>query len=195
MSNKKLAALGLIFAILGVYAYVYVSQQKPASKSPVNSATAVDSGTSTSPGGIPGGAGGGGSPTVSNPNAFKVPEVGLQLTVPASLADLTYKVSPGANGSQVVSFSTQSLTAAIPACSAQHPGGAFDTISRANGQYQPPANPADGGLLYQTAGYYFAYQLPNGPCAKNLTVSQQRLLDAQAQDFYTAVHSAKPINP
>lgn len=193
MNHKKLLIFGLICAVAGVSTYLYSNKSQATNNITGQPAMTVTDSNSTSPGGIPGGAGGSNTPVQNYSINFQIPDIGMQLNLPSSLADLTYQVNTAGDGSKTVSFSTKSLSNSVLACSAQRPGGAFDTVIRSNGKYQPPANPADGGLLYQAPNYNFAYRLPNGPCAKNLTISQQRLLDSQAQDFYSALQSSRPI--
>lgn len=184
-----LLALAALLVVGGIGAYLYTNQ--PAKKTPTTSTadTTLPAAASTSPNGIPAGATGT-PPPASHPAStdvtITVPGVGFQITVPASLKDLTYHV----NGS-MATFSTATLTAAIPACSASSGTGAFETISRGNGTYKPPANPADGGLLKQYGDYYLAYTLRTGPCAKGLSVPNQNLLDEQTQAFYGALGTVK----
>ena len=183
-----LLVLAVVLAIAGIGGYLYV--RRPAVAPVVKPAVGAPTGQSTSPNGIPGGATGSttsGTPAASG-TVVKVTETGFQITVPDSLKDLTYHVHNG-----VVSFSTATLTAAEPNCAATHGTGAFDMIVRGDGTYQPPANPADGGLLKQYGGYYLAYVLPSGPCAKGLSVANQNLLDDQAQAFYGSLSTVTAL--
>ena len=130
---------------------------------------------------------------VSKPNAnvVVITGMGIEITVPDTLKGLTYSISPAAGNIDVISFSTQSLSAEVPSCAATVNNGAFDTIDRGNGSY--PGAGSNGGLIkqYQNPTYYLAYVLPSGPCAKGLTPSEQSLLDQQAQDFYTSLSTVQ----
>jgi hypothetical protein len=183
-----LLALAALLVVGGIGAYLYT--QQPSKKTPTNTAdTTLPAPSSTSPNGIPAGATGTPPPTAhpaSTDVTVTISGAGFQITVPASLRDLTYRV----NGGQVT-FSTATLTAAVPSCSANSGSGAFETITRGNGTYKPPANPADGGLLKQYGDYYLAYTLRTGPCAKGLSVANQNLLDDQTQAFYGALSTVK----
>ncbi len=109
------------------------------------------------------------------------------------MKDLTYHMASDSNNVTVVNFSTQTITSAVPACAASNGSGAFDSIERGDGQYPGPTNVSSGGILKQYATYYIAYILPQGPCAKNLSPQNQSLLDAQAQEFYTALSTVQAI--
>jgi len=183
-----LLALAALLVIGGIGAYLYTNQ--PSKKTPAKTAdTTLPAASSTSPNGIPAGATGTPPPpthSASTDVTITVSGAGFQITVPASLKDLTYHVNGG-----TVAFSTATLTVAIPACSATSGTGAFETITKGKGTYKPPANPADGGLLKQYGDYYLAYTLRTGPCAKGLSVTNQNLLDEQTQAFYGALGTVK----
>lgn len=183
-----LLVLAVLLIVGGIGAYLYTNQ--PGKKTSSKTAdTTLPASSSTSPNGIPAGATGTPPPAThaaSTDVTVTVAGAGFQITVPVSLKDLTYRVNGGS-----VTFSTATLTAAIPACSATSGTGAFETISKGNGTYKPPANPADGGLLKQYGDYYLAYTLRTGPCAKGLSVTNQNLLDEQTQAFYGALGTVK----
>lgn len=187
-----LLLLATLLIIAGIGSYLYSKQSRSQTKPKVVAAgSTAYSGQTTSPGGIPGGASG--TTTTPAPTAtgttVRVTEAGFSITVPDSLKDLTYHVNNG-----TVSFSTQSLSAAAASCSANNGGsGAFDTVTKGSGTYKPPANAANGGLIKQYSGFYLAYTLPTGPCAKGLPVATQNLLDDQAQAFYTALSTVTSL--
>jgi Tfp pilus assembly protein PilV len=122
-----------------------------------------------------------------NQNVITVSPIGVTITVPDSLKDLTYSATTASNGTITVSFSTTSLTQAAPSCSATSAQGAFETIIRGRGQYSGPAHPSSGALITQQPTFYVAYELPTGPCGENLSPNTQNLLDQQAQDFYSSL--------
>jgi hypothetical protein len=194
---EALLIVAMVLLIAGIGAFVYTKNHHgslPFSSTKATPVTYVGSSNSTSPNGIPGGATGT-SQATTNPVAattvIKVTEAGFQISVPANLKDLTYRVT--GTTTKTVTFSTTSLTAAIPSCAATSGNGAFDTITSGPGTYQPPANSANGKLLQQYATSYLAYTLPVGPCAKGLSTDNQNLLDDQAQAFTSALTTVKSL--
>jgi len=197
-SVVEVLIVGMILVFLGfasMFTYRVEHQHKQANTSSVNTKTATISATkpSTSP---PQGT----APVVAttksttststqqpNHNVITIAPIGITITEPDSLKDLTYSASTAANGVITVSFSTTSLTQAAPSCSATSTQGAFETIIRGRGQYPGPAHPSSGALITQQPTFYIAYELPTGPCAENLSPSTQNLLDQQAQDFYSSL--------
>jgi len=131
------------------------------------------------------------SSATQSQNVLDISPIGVDITVPDSLKDLTYYANNQSNGVISVSFSTASLTSAALSCSASVGSGAFDTILKGYGQYPGPANPSSGALITQQPTFYIAYELPTGPCEKDLSPATQALLDSQAQDFYSALASVK----
>ena len=201
---ELLLIVAVVLVVAGIGSYVYSKHHGSGGSLFGSNKTATPvvyngSANSSAPNGIPAGAGGSAGSSASgsssssssstNQTVIQVAAAGFQISVPDSIKDLTYHVSTSGTTS-TVTFSTSSLTAAIPACSATSSNGAFDTVVRGPGTYQ--ANPS-GGLLKQFNGYYLAYVLPKGPCAKNLSPQNQSLLDAQAQDFYTALSTVQAI--
>lgn len=183
-----LVALAVVLGVIGIAAYLYAKRPSGAHSGTPQPNTTLPANSATSPNGVPVGATGP-LPTPSPTSAdttITVTGGGFQITVPASLKDLTYHV----NG-DTVSFSSAKLTATVPACAANAGTGAFETITRSAGTYKPPANPADGGLLKQYGDYHLAYRLRSGPCAKGLSEANQILLDDQTQAFYGALGTVK----
>jgi hypothetical protein len=75
--------------------------------------------------------------TTPNQNVVKIPELGIQITVPDSIKDLTYQVSTvtlrNGNKGTLATFSTTSLTAADASC---NPSSiAVGSLEKASGQY------------------------------------------------------------
>lgn len=122
----------------------------------------------------------------SSDGSFNISSLGIDITLPSSMSDLTYSSSTSASGVVTVNFSTATITKDAPTCSASSGQGAFDSIIRANGNFPSNAG-ANEGLIKQEPSYYIAYILPSGPCATNLSPSIQSLLDQEAQDFYSAL--------
>lgn len=189
-----LLLIGVILLIGGIGVYVFTQRPTSQPASTESSTATTSTGTSTSPGGIPGGANGGTTTgTAASTNIVKITSVGMQLTVPDSLKDLTYALKPVAGGATEVTFSTKTLAGRVPSCAADQGSGAFQTVTRGPGSYPGPANPSSGALLKQYDSYYFAYTLPTGPCAKGLSVENQNLLNSLAQDFSGALPSVTAL--
>lgn len=142
------------------------------------------------------------SPTTSstsstNQNIKKIPELGIQITVPDSIKDLTY--TPGtvtSNGQSmpVADFSTQSLTVMEPACaSTNQPSTALGRLAKTNGQYPADASTASGKLVKQFSTYYIiSYNAPQASCAVN-NGSAEKLRESQVADFQAALSSVQQI--
>ena len=116
------------------------------------------------------------STTVANQNVVKIPELGIQITVPDSIKDLTYQVHTGTlqNGNQATFafFSTAALTAADAYCG---PGAApLGSLEEASGQY-PSSDPLAvgkyGQLVKQFPTFYISHGVPQGACSTNSTIS------------------------
>lgn len=192
---ELMLVLGVLLLIVGIGAFVYSKNHHGGlfSKKPASSGQGTSTGTSTSPDGIPGGANSGTTTTSPPPGKtdVTVKEGSFKITVPDSMKDLTYHLLSNSGGVMTFAFSTATLTKAIPGCAATSGNGAFQTILRGSGTYPGPANPSSGGLLRQYDSYYLAYNLPNAPCAKGLSVENQNLLGDQAQEFYGSLTSVK----
>jgi cytoskeletal protein RodZ len=200
-SVVELLIVGLIIVFIGsAFAFSHkVDRQKTASSTSLATTKSSTTTSTTKPLSISTGPPQGSSPpsaVTSTPSSttpatsadtISVTPIGITITVPTSLSDLTYKTSTNASGLTTVSFSTTSLTQAVSACSASNGNGAFDTIIRGSGNYPGPEHPSSGALISQQPSYYIAYELPTGPCATNLSSTTQSLLDEQAQDFYSAI--------
>jgi len=113
----------------------------------------------------------------TNKNIVKIPELGIQLTVPDDIKDLTYKIGKttlrNGNPATYAMFSTASLTAAEPSCGTSF--GPFGSLERANGQYPSftgsnptPGAPIDYGVLEaQFPMFYISAGFPQAACATN----------------------------
>jgi hypothetical protein len=190
---ETMLIIALLLLLAGAGTYVYSKKHGGGGllfgKSKSTPVSYTGSANSGAPNGIPVGATSGPAsvaPPADATNVIKIADAGFQISVPASLKDLTWSVAT--NGSKTtLAFSTKSLTAAAPTCAADHGAGAFDTITRGSGQYPGADNPGSGGLLQQYSKFYLAYTLPSAPCAHGLTPATQNLLDDQAQDFYSSL--------
>jgi len=185
---ELLLLVAVMLLIAGTGAFLYSRHSHKATVQRAKAATVQPSGTSTTPNGVPpSGSTGSGTATELT---FQLAALGISLKLPNEIKDLTYHYTT-VNNVLRMTFSTTTLTKAVPACAADQNNGAFDIITRGDGPYPGPANPSSGGLLKQFPSYYVAYTLPNAPCAKGLSTENQALLDNQAQAFYTALTSLK----
>jgi hypothetical protein len=98
-------------------------------------------------------------------NNLKFKELGVQITLPSSLSNLSYSLSSQA-GTQYLSLSTPQFVNALEECNpgSDNVGAAFVSLDKKSGVY--PANPNvlnnDGSLLKQFNGFYIEAQYPNG---------------------------------
>lgn len=108
----------------------------------------------------------------ANQKTIQVPELGIQITVPADLSDLIYRTTTVTlrNGNQatLAYFSTKALTAADPNCGTNF--GPLGSLERANGQYpteqQDETNVLDyGQLVKQFPNFYVTVGYPNAACS------------------------------
>ena len=103
------------------------------------------------------------SQSSTNPtNTFKIAQINVELTVPASLADLTYAMNAT---NTTANLSTQTLTTLDPACTATATSAPLGSITKMNGNF-PTTPPANTTLIKQYPTYYIAYIKPTGNCSK-----------------------------
>jgi len=116
--------------------------------------------------------------------AFQVTQLGLQITLPDTLQDMTYVIKTNKlndQSYQTAYFSTKTLTDKSPDCAADQiaPLGA---VSKLSGQY--PADAAvdntAGTLLRQFPDFYLTYSSPQATCSdkkedQDLQISQKQL--------------------
>jgi Tfp pilus assembly protein PilV len=134
------------------------------------------------------------SSTSSTTTVFKIPELGIEVTVPNSIKDIVYKVNATGTVStgqqtQSVTLSTQTLTNLDPDCSVNGSAPPLGTISKTQGQYpsSPDADNASGGLVKQFSTYYIAWRNPQAPCGS--APSTQTEANTDTNLFSAALHS------
>lgn len=104
-------------------------------------------------------------------NVIKIPELGIQITVPDSIKDLTYEtngivVRNGSRGTAAF-FTTRSLMASAPDCTLADVS--FQSLARVAGQY-PSADEYEsveldfGFLAKQFPDFYISTGYPNTSC-------------------------------
>ena len=131
---------------------------------------------------------------------FKIPQLGIEFTVPDTIKDVIYTVDPSgtlSNGQKVqsVSLSTETITRLDADCSDTGSAPPLGTISKTTGKY--PTNPdvdlnnASGGLIKQFPTYYIAWDSPQASCGSTMSVSTKALTDANL--FGPSLKTVKPL--
>src|SRR5579864_2247685 len=134
-------------------------------------------------------------------NLIKLPELGIELTVPGALSDLTYSFNASANpttdsyGSteNTAGVSTQSLSGIDNNCSA--PASALGDITTGSGEWPPSVDPSKSmaPLLYeaQLPNLWVAYNNAHFACSQNV----QALNDMQVgiAQLRAALQVAQPL--
>lgn len=134
------------------------------------------------------------SSATSATTVFKIPELGIEVTVPNSIKDIVYKVNSSgtvSTGQQVqsVTLSTQTLTNLDSDCSVNGSAPPLGTISKTQGQYpsSPDTDNSSGGLVKQFSTYYIAWNSPQAPCGSATSIQTEANTDTNL--FSTALHS------
>jgi hypothetical protein len=140
----------------------------------------------------------------SNQTIIKLLPLGIQITVPNSLHDLTYTVLNNKHvaydyqitADTIVGLSTKSLTAGAASCSASdEPLG---EIGKVNGQYQFISQTLSGGtytLIKQYPGYflyYFSFD-PDSVCSQSTRKEAAQQADVQAMAKLKLATAVQPL--
>jgi len=131
---------------------------------------------------------------------FKIPQLGIEFTVPSSLKDIVYVVNPSRTLStgqkvQSVTLSTESITKLNVSCSDTGNSPPLGTVSKTTGRY--PTNPdatlnnASGGLVKQFPSYYIAWNSPQAACSSIMSVNTKAL--AQTNLFGPSLKTVRPL--
>jgi Tfp pilus assembly major pilin PilA len=131
---------------LGYLGYKQVNKKSTTSTSSTTASTATTTKTTT-PATTP----------TPNQNIVKIPELGIQITVPDRLKDLTYVASKTEFGNAVAYFSTTTLTNLDAACS-----GKLGALTQIKGQY---GQPGDGGLVKQFSAFWISGFTAQSQCS------------------------------
>jgi hypothetical protein len=133
------------------------------------------------------------SPTsTANTTTFELAAIGINITVPNALNDLTYGApAPRSDG---YGLSTKTLTNLDDNCSAVSDNPPLGYFFKASGQY--PANGrGPGRLVKQFAAFYIAWAAAAAPCSSNSSVM---LLASQQQqnleDSFMTIEESAPTN-
>lgn len=133
---------------------------------------------------------------MTNTNIIKLPELGVQITVPDSLKDLTYTISTSklTSGESFTSadLTTKSLLASDPACTTAK--GPLGAITKATGTYpsKPTLDNAAGQLVKQFDGYYIGNVTPQSACSANKATQDMTI--SQLAALKTALITVAPIS-
>ncbi len=130
--------------------------------------------------------------TVANQNVVKIPELGIQITVPDSIKDLTYQTTSGTlnDGAHatMARFSTSSLATTDAKCGAS--SGPLGVLESVSGQYptniQQTALNDYGELIKQFPTFYVSYFSQNAACSANATTQATA---TQAKVAFTTAES------
>lgn len=183
-SAVELILVTAIVVLIGVVGWiVYKNYHKTtAATSTTKSATSTSPSITTTP-----------TTNSATPDLIKIPQLGIEISVPASLEDLTYATGAensfgsGTTGTGAW-LSTKALAAADANCTAStgananggYTGGPLGVIAKINGTY--PTNPTDssGDLVLQESGYYIAYQPSQSACSTSQSVETIQTNDVEA---------------
>jgi len=134
---------------------------------------------------------------VANQNVEKIPELGIQITVPDDIKDLKYQVNTVTlkNGQQATfaMFSTAALAGLDTKCSASN--GPLGSLEKANGQYPSSDQYAAldyGRLVKQFSSFYIAAGTPQGACSTN--ASANAAASKFKGEFATAQSTIQQLN-
>jgi hypothetical protein len=127
----------------------------------------------------------------TNQNEFKIPALGVEFSLPASLSDLTYTVSGG-----TATISTQSLSQEAPDCSASVNYGGFYDVSVGSGTW--PGNQPDVTLVKQFPKNYVTLShnqmsCTSGSSTTRTSTSINNDVSNDQQAFQSAIRSVALI--
>jgi hypothetical protein len=124
--------------------------------------------------------------STSSMSVFKIPQLGVEFTVPSTIKDVVYTVDPSrmlSTGQKVqsVSLSTETLTRLDADCSDTGATPPLGTISKTAGKY--PTNPdvalnnASGALVKQYSTFYIAWNSPQANCSSSMSIGTKALAE------------------
>lgn len=137
--------------------------------------------------------------TTTNQSVVKIPELGIQITVPDDIKDVTYKIGHSGtfkNGQSGVDafFSTTSLTAIDSKCGTDF--GPLGTLTMGDGQY-PSDDPTaysdyGGNLVKQFPTFFISYTGPQAGCSENSIALNA--MNKFKQEFEAALSTIQALN-
>lgn len=138
--------------------------------------------------------------TTPSTSVFKVPQLGVEFTVPIVIKDIVYTVDPSRTLStgqkvQSVTLSTETLTKLAADCSDTGSAPPLGTISKTTGKYPTKPdidlNNASGALIKQFPTYYIAWNSPQAGCGSTMSVSTKAL--AETNLFSPSLKTVQPL--
>ena len=156
---SALLVLVILIAVLGVYSWQH--KQVASLNSQVSSLNAQNASLSQQLATAKAAAAKSSTQASVNSNyAFKISQLGVTLTVPAGLADITYQIDSQGNS---VNLSTQTLTSLDSSCGASATGTkALGILLKGNGEFKATTGTT---LVKQFSGSYIAYSAPTANCS------------------------------
>jgi hypothetical protein len=124
---------------------------------------------------------------------LNIKELGISMTLPNSLKDITYKATPAgstaySNSVTRATFSTQAITVADPACSVDGVAPPLGSLLRVSGQYpsSPNVENSGGTLVKQFDGFYIGVLYPQALCSSSSSSSAENLAKTARAGFASA---------
>lgn len=130
-------------------------------------------------------------PSASSTNSvIKIPEINVSLTVPDTLADLTYTANTANNS---VNITTKSLTELDNACASNATAGMpLGALIKVNGKFNVATVTSSTTLVKQYPNYYIGYVKAGAPCSKDAQVNA--LVIDLTSDLRSSFNSIETIN-
>ncbi len=121
-----------------------------------------------------------------NSNIIKIPELGVEITVPDSIKNITYTTDMSGKDSQGNHYATAIFNDGIQKCS-------IASLSKINGQYADFSKVAEepGNLAKQYGSYFIVYYHPQATCGN--TASDQTQFEADTSAFSKALPTIRLV--
>ena len=164
----------VVLILVGGLGYLGFKQVNKKSKTSTSSTTTTKTTTPTTTA----------ATTTPNQSIIKIPELGIKITVPDAIKDLTYSTLT-ADGNVYARFSTTSVISLDSACSVTF--GPLGQLSKTNGQYPSAGiNGESAMLVKQYSTFYIGYNTPQSACSKDDNIN------SQVRDYFSVFKSSLP---
>jgi hypothetical protein len=119
-------------------------------------------------------------------SVVKIPQLGIEFTVPNAIKDVVYTVNPSRTLStgqkvQSVTLSTETITKLSANCSDTGSAPPLGTISKTTGKYASDPdvalNNVSGALVKQFPTYYVSYISPQATCSSDMRIGTKALAE------------------
>lgn len=127
---------------------------------------------------------------VISETTISIKELGVSITVPDSIQDLTYTYTL-TNGVGSASFSTTTITNDYEGCGSSGNAPPLGDLEKVNGTY-PSGDQAGPALIRQFPAYYIARETPQAACWTNQTPGPNPLFP-QLTDFNNSLSTIKEL--